>query len=103
MEVSVNELQIGQVFYAVSVNCEYPSISKLKAEKVTKKQVIGKSVVSVWAGTLTLRSTSRFFTDFQSAQAAWVESQLDVDIRKAEENLERCRRLKEAYLQKTDV
>lgn len=103
MEVKVNELQVGQVFYAVTVNCEFPSISKLMAEKVTAKQVIGKSVVSSWGGTLTLRSTSRFFTDFQSAQAAWVESKLDVDIRKAEENLERFRRLKENYLQKTDV
>lgn len=103
MEVQIKDLQVGQVFYAVTVNCEFPTISKLIAEKVTAKQVIGKSVVRHWSGKSTLRSTSRFFTDFQSAQDAWVTSKLDVDVRKAEEALERSRKLRESYLQKTDV
>lgn len=103
MELQIKELHVGQVFYAVTVNCEFPSISKLVAEKVTAKQVIAKSVVSRWDNKSTLRSTSRFFSDFQSAQEAWVTTKLDVDIRKAEEVLERCKKLREAYLQKTDV
>jgi len=103
MEVQIKDLQVGQIFYAVSVNCEFPTISKLIAEKVTAKQVIGKQDNSHWPYSQTIRSTSRIFTDFQSAQEAWVTSKLDVDIRKAEEHLERCRKLRDAYLQKTDV
>lgn len=103
MEVQIKDLQVGQIFYAVSVNCEYPTISKLIAEKVTAKQVIGKSVISQWSGKQTIRSNSRLFTDFQSAQEVWVASKLDVDVRKAEARLERCRELREAYLKKTDV
>lgn len=103
MEVQIKDLEVGQVFYAVSVNCEFPTISKLIAEKVTAKQVIGKKDSFDWPYSQTLRSSSRFFTDFHSAQEAWVTSKLDVDVRKAEENLEHCRKLRDAYLQKTDV
>lgn len=103
MEVQIKDLHVGQVFYAVTVNCEYPTISKLTADKVTAKQVIGKSVIRHWSGKQTLRSTSRFFTDFQSAQEFWVTSKLDVDVRNAEERLKRCREHRDAYLQKTDV
>ena len=103
MEVQINELEVGQVFYAVTVNVEFPTISKLQAQKVTAKQVIGTSLASRWAGSQTLRSNSRFFTDFKSAQEAWVTSKLDVDVRKAEDLLERCRKLRDAYIQKSDV
>lgn len=103
MEVQIKDLQVGQVFYAVTLNCELPSISKLIAKKFTAKQVIGKSMTNNWGGDQTFRSNSRFFTDFKSAQAVWVASKIDVDVRKAEENLERRRQLRESYLQKTDV
>ncbi|MEJ3963078.1 hypothetical protein [Citrobacter braakii] len=103
MEVSIKDLEVGQVFYAVTLGCEYPTISKLLAEKITAKQVIGRGLSSAWAGKQTLRSTSRFFTDFKSAQSVWVASKLDVDIRIAEERLDRCRAIRDAYLQKNDV
>lgn len=103
MEINIKDLEVGQIFYAVTLNCEYPTISKLTAEKITAKQVIGKSLVMQWSGKQTLRSTSRFFTDFKSAQEVWVSSKLDIDVRKAEERLESCRSLRDAYLQKTDV
>lgn len=103
MEVQIKDLKVGQVFYAVTVNCEFPTISKLTAEKVTAKQVIANPFISQLSGKQTLRSTSRFFTDFQSAQEVWVTSKLDVDVRKAEERLKHCRALRDAYLQRTDV
>lgn len=106
MEVNASEIEIGSVFYAMDINASYPTFRKYKAISKTEKTVKGTQVSGGWGsstGLVMRASIYRFFTSFESAREVWVSRKMDADINKAEENLERLKKLKDAMLMKTDI